>query len=100
MHCGLDIAFRECCIFFFSSSASPYKISLLFFNPSIRERFMVRPFYKRKKVWLLGLVVFLGFFVLLRDVLIAKGAEVYISKSLEKEGWKIESRFSSKNNQL
>ena len=57
---------------------------------------MARPIYKRKKVWLLGLAVFFGFLVLLRDVLLARGGEFYISKTLAKEGWSVESINSSK----
>lgn len=42
----------------------------------------------KKGIWLLTVVFFLGFIILIRDQLLTKGVEVYLSRKIESQGWK------------
>jgi hypothetical protein len=42
----------------------------------------------KKGIWFLSIVFFFGFIILIRDQLLTKGVEVYLSRKIESHGWK------------
>ena len=51
----------------------------------------------RKRIWFLAFIFVVGAVVLTRDVLVAKGAEIYVSRKMTSYGWNFESMQREKN---